>query len=75
MEMEVLAVEKQVVIFFETRKGFVAVETDGMDMGILSQQSGKIIALFVVDIGIKAAFPIAGGNGIPKSNMMAQQHV
>ena len=65
MEMEVWAIEKRLVVFLEAGKRFIAVEADGMDVGILLQQGRKIIALFVVNVGIKAAFPFAGGNGIP----------
>ena len=63
------------IVFLEALERFSAIKTNGMDMGVLFQQGRKIIASFVVDIGIKASLAFTGGDGIPKGNMMAQQHV
>ncbi len=43
-------------------------------MRILCEQGSEIVALLVFDIGIKAARTFATGDGVPKGDMMAQQH-
>ena len=65
MEMDIGAAQQLLVVFFEALIGFAAVETDGMDMRIMGKQGSEVIALFIFYVSVKAAFPFAGGNGIP----------
>ena len=75
MEVDIGAAQQVFVVFFEALIGFATIETDGMNMRIMGKQGSEVIALFVFYVGVKAAFALAGGNGIPKGNMVTEEHV
>ena len=74
MEMYIGVAQERLVIFFEALERFSAVEADGMDIWVFGEQGSEIVALLIFYIGVEAALPVTESNGIPKGNMVAQQH-
>ena len=74
MEKEIRALQECLVVFFEALEGFAAVEADGMDFWIFLEQGRKVVALLVLYVGVKAARPVAGSDGVPEGDVMAEQH-